>query len=281
MRVHVPFVADTTYTAGETCLVPLATLSCVSRRTWLGAGIGVGGLVAAAVGVWYVALRDVAEPATVGEAVTTFRESGGGVAAGRLPAGVYVYETHGFETTDALTGVTHRYPPRSTITVTKGKCGPELRWDVLKGRSTVWTFCRGPAEWTLESQDERHTFFGRTEHTDYTCRDLTFWSKEASAAPRAYRCETDDASEQGEVRLAAQPFVVLPSRRVRTVRVRRTSTFTGAIRGSSVYDFWLDRATGVPVLVTMESATTNDSPVGAVHYQERVALRLTSLTPRR
>ena len=31
----------------------------------------------------------------------------------------------------------------------------------------------------------------------------------------------------------------------------------------------------------MVSRTTNDSPVGDVHYEERVTLRLTSLAPRR
>ena len=60
------------------------------------------------------------------------------------PEGVYVYRTHGFEKTDALTGVTHRYPARSTITVTGDPCGFRLRWDVLEGRSTTWTVCVGP-----------------------------------------------------------------------------------------------------------------------------------------
>jgi hypothetical protein len=57
--------------------------------------------------------------------------------------------------------------------------------------------------------------------------------------------------------------------------------FSGAIRGTSRYDFVLDRQSGIPLRIAMESKTTNDSPVGAVHYEERVVLRLTSLTPRR
>jgi hypothetical protein len=57
--------------------------------------------------------------------------------------------------------------------------------------------------------------------------------------------------------------------------------YTGAIRGTSTYDFWLDRKTGVPVGVRMVSRTTNDSAVGDVHYEEVVMLRLESLRPRR
>jgi hypothetical protein len=37
----------------------------------------------------------------------------------------------------------------------------------------------------------------------------------------------------------------------------------------------------MPVRIVMVSRTTNDSPVGDVHYEEDVTLLLMSLTPRR
>ena len=61
--------------------------------------------------------RDTAEPVTVEDAITSFRmEPEGSASASPIPPGVYVYGTDGSESTDALTGVTHRYPNRSTIT---------------------------------------------------------------------------------------------------------------------------------------------------------------------
>jgi hypothetical protein len=57
--------------------------------------------------------------------------------------------------------------------------------------------------------------------------------------------------------------------------------FSGEIRGSSRHDIWFDSESGVPVKIAMVTRTTNDSPVGDVHYEEDVTLRLTSLTPRR
>jgi hypothetical protein len=249
----------------------------VSRRAWLGAGIGLAsGVAVAGVATWYLVFRDVAEPATVGEAVTSFREHPGNGSP--VPPGVYVYETRGLETTDALTGVTHRYPSRTTLTVTGDQCGFQLRWSVLKGRSSAWSFCIDGGSWKLLSQDERHTFFGRTEHTNYSCPDFPFWSTTASST---YTCTTANATERGVRHIAPGPRVRVGQRLVRTILVRRTSTFTGAIRGSSRYDFVLDRRSGIPVRVVMESKTTNDSPVGAVHYEEHVVLRLTSPTPRR
>jgi hypothetical protein len=65
------------------------------------------------------------------------------------------------------------------------------------------------------------------------------------------------------------------------VHVRTETTFGGETSGTATFDFWLARATGLPVAIEMVSRTTNGSLIGDVHYDEEVSLRLTSLTPRR
>ena len=70
-------------------------------------------------------------------------------------------------------------------------------------------------------------------------------------------------------------------KRVGTVHIRQLISLSGGTRGASTYNIWLDRKTGVPVRIAMVSRTTNDSPVGAVRYEEVVTLRLESLVPRR
>lgn len=75
--------------------------------------------------------------------------------------------------------------------------------------------------------------------------------------------------------------LAVSGRRVATVQVRKTTSFTGEIRGTATHDIWFVRESGVPVRIAMVSRTTNDSPVGDVHYEEDVTLQLTSLTPRR
>jgi hypothetical protein len=74
------------------------------------------GVVLALAATWSLFLRDVAEPTTVSEAVTNFREGTAQRPAvpSPVPEGVYMYATDGLEKTDALTGITHRYPSRST-----------------------------------------------------------------------------------------------------------------------------------------------------------------------
>jgi len=249
----------------------------------LAAGV-VGALAVAIVAAWFFLLRDVAEPTSVSEAVTTFREEEETAPPGpsQVPEGVYVYETDGYEKTDALTGVTHRYPRRSTITVTKDVCGVKMRWDVLRGRSTTWTYCVDPSGWDVVSQDERHTFFGRTERTTYICGGLPF--RPAGDPPGTVYgvdCSTPSARELGTGRVVGRETLRVSGKPIETVHLRKTTSFTGEIRGATTHNVWLARKSGVPVRIVMVSMTTNDSAVGDVRYEERVTLRLLSLTPRR
>jgi hypothetical protein len=243
------------------------------------AALALGGAVA-----WFFVLRDTAEPVGVDEAVTSFRtdtEPTPG-APSPVPEGVYVYATNGYEKTDALTGITHRYPRRSTITVRAADCGVSLLWRVLEGRSTEWIFCVTPKGWELRSQDERHTFFGRTERTAYVCTHSPIRPDPPSVGLRwGVSCSTSDARETGFGTVVAGALVRAAGSTLGATHVRKTTRFTGAIRGTARYDFWFHQTSGLPVKIAMVSRTTNDSPVGDVHYVEDVTLLLTSLEPRR
>ena len=228
--------------------------------------------------------RSGSEPAEVADAVAAFREATAGRAPLEtpVPEGVYLYETEGLQKTDALTSVTNRYPERSTITVTQAPCGVRMRWDVLEGRSTTWAFCIRPKGWTLESQNERHTFFGRTERTTYECAGSPFRpADDRPGAPLETRCSTGSTEETGSVRVVGLETLPVGGDEVETVHVRRTSSFAGETRGRTTHDVWLERESGVPVRIVMTVRTTNDSPIGDVHYEEDVSLRLASLAPTR
>ncbi|HSJ93274.1 MAG TPA: hypothetical protein VK896_04490, partial [Gaiellaceae bacterium] len=223
------------------------------------------------------------EPTTVDEAVTTFREE----LAGRapvdtpVPEGVYVYATDGYETTDALTGVTISYPPRSTITITRADCGFTMRWDVTAGRSTTWTICTGGDGWELASQDERHTFFGRTERTTYRCADTPFRPLVLDpGVVFTVRCSTGASEERGSGRVVGREDLRVGADEIDVVKIRRTTRLTGATRGETSHVVWLSRA-GVPAQLVLTTRTANDAPIGEVGYEEEVSLLLESLEPRR
>ena len=238
-------------------------------------------VVAAGAAAWWFVLRDPTEPVDVEEAVTSFRTETEPGNSSPIPEGVYVYETDGFETTSALTGKTHRYPKRSTITITAAPCGARLLWQVFDGRSTEWVYCVADDGWEIASQDERHTFFGTTERTTYTCESTPIRPEASPPSRWPVRCATDSAEETGVGRLLGTESVRVAGEPVVTEHVRKKTQFSGEIRGFAKHDLWFDSKSGVPVKIVMVSRTTNDSPVGEVTYDEDVTLTLTSLEPRR
>jgi hypothetical protein len=260
----------------------------MSRR-WLAAGAAavVAAAVFAALGGWYVLRRDDVEPATVADAVASFRAQKASAAATghpatSIPTGVYVYETDGFEKTDALGGATHRYPPTSTISVTGDPCGAALRWDVLDGRSTTWQLCLRPEGWTQNVRDERHTFFGIGDRTTYRCHGTAFRpTGDTPGTTFSVACTTGEATERGRGRVVGRESCSVGGSAVECVHVRTRTAFGGETSGTSTFDVWLARTTGLPVAMKMVSRTTSGSLIGDVHYEEEVSLRLTSLTPRR
>lgn len=246
------------------------------------AGLGIAALIVAAAGAaWLFAFRDTAQPASIDDAVRAFRERAdreGSV----VPAGVYVYETRGFERIDALGGTRHAYPARSSITATRADCGTLLRWDVLVGRSTEWTYCDGEDAVALASIDERHRFFGRTETTTYRCTGTLAFPRDAEPGDTwPVRCAAGDVAERGTGELLGLELADVGGVPVDVLHLRVRTSFTGPTTGSAERESWIEPETGLPVRLVMRSDTTNDSLIGDVDYTEDVELELTSLEPRR
>jgi hypothetical protein len=240
-------------------------------------------LLLALAGGWFAFFRDTVEPASIDDALAAYRaqaEAGGT----RIPPGVYVYATDGNESIDALGGTTHEYPARSTITVTRADCGTALRWDVLQGRSTTWTQCTSEdGGEALASVAETHRFFGRTEHTDYTCVDTL--ARPAQSEPGTtwkVACDTENGIvERGTGTVVAHAELPVGEGSVPVAQLRFETTFSDKTRGSTTREMWVERETGLPVRIVLRSTTVNASLLGDVTYRERVQLDLVSLTPRR
>ena len=268
---------------GDSIALPMRPRRSLRSRKLLLALVAIGVAVALAIlAGYFFGFRDTAEPASLDEAVGRFRTEQEPGKGSSIPSGVYVYETRGYEAIDALGGARHRYPLTSTITVTSVDCGTQLRWDVLHGRSTTWTQCRSARGALLHSTHERHQWFGRTERTDYECRNTL--ALPADAMPGAafpVRCVAGGITERGTGTVVGDESLAVGDMQVPVVHVRIHSTLTGASRGTARRDFWVAQDTGLPVRIAMRNDTTSGSLIGDVHYEEDVDLRLTSLEPRR
>jgi hypothetical protein len=233
--------------------------------------------IAAAV-VWALVLRDTAEPASVDDAVRRFREAAqsGDTPA---PAGVYVYATSGEESISALGGTTHRYPRRSTITVTSHPCGMTLRWDVLTTRANTYTVCAEDDGQRLDGWSESHRFFGQDDRTEWRCTD-TAWLPAPGEQPR-YSCSSPDTRQEGSQTVVGDEKVTVAGAEVDAVHLRIEAVERGTARGPLAEERWLEPETGLPLRIVYRVRTANDSPIGDVTFEERYELRLLSLEPRR
>ncbi len=239
-------------------------------------------LAAAGAAGWRLFLHDTATPASLRNALARYRAA---AAAGDtpVPPGVYVYRTTGYESITALGGTTHRYPARSTITVTKAPCGMMLRWDVLETRSTTMTVCAtGAGAQRLDGWTERHVFFGQHDETRWECSGSP-WLTDPSAigTTASHLCDGGDTTQAGTVGVLGEQVLQVGGVPVETIHLRLTAAEDGAARGPLVDERWVERETGLPVRLRYRVRTVNQSPIGDVTFVERYELGLTSLEPLR
>jgi hypothetical protein len=249
-------------------------------------GVGLGAALAvvlagAGAGIWRFALHDTGEPTRIDDALRRFRDRGAG-STGRMPPGVYVYATTGFESVSALGGRRHRYPARSTITVTPDSCGLALRWDVLTTRSNTFRLCTEGRALRLVDWAEEHAFFGQRDRTEWRCDD-TAWLPEdpAPGATSRWRCRSSDTEQNGTLSVVGDDTVLVGPTAVPARRLRATVQETGGARGRLEEERWLEPATGLPLRIAYRVRTKNPSPIGDVTFDEQYELRLVSLQPRR
>ena len=250
-----------------------------SRRKTIGLTLfGVVLLIAAAwTGGFF--LHDSSQAAPVSEALRRFRASERG--SGGL-SGVYLYATKGSESINALGGTKHVYPPKTSITVIEVPCGIQLRWAALEKRSTAWTFCSTAAGIELRSSDERHAFFGQSDHAVYGCAGRLLIPKQpVTGATRPFTCRSNRNLEVGVARVIGRGTVEVGGRRIRAIHVSTDLTIRSRDSGSESVDWWLDSATALPLRIGLRSRTSRKMWVGRVQYHEDLSLRLLSLKPMR
>jgi len=234
------------------------------------------GLVAAVAGG--LLLRDKSQPASVAAALRLFRRDDPSPTGAD---GVYLYDTTGWESLRVLSGPTHRYPATTTITLTRAGCGIRLRWQPLAARSTTWTLCHGDTGFLVTANDEVHTFYGVTDHTDYTCTGD--WPSAAAPGTRsAFSCRAAGGRERGVATLVGRGPVSVGDAQIQAAHIRTTAAVSGGNHGTETVDWWFAPSTAAPVQIAFSSRTSRKEPIiGAAHYREHAELQLASLEPLR
>jgi hypothetical protein len=231
---------------------------------------------------WLV--RDDTAPVSVGKVVQEYHGERAATttlpAGARIPkAGVYSFATNGFEHADLLGGSQHDYPKVTTITIRPVGCGFEQTWTALDKRAEAWTYCAQPDALRTTRFVDLHSFYGRTDDRTYTCTGGAI-PLTAGAAPATITCARDGVTRVDHVKAIGDEKLDVGGTSVATVHVRTATRMSGSTNGTSTYDSWLERSTGLPIRITADVDNASDTPIGTkVHYTERYDLKLTSLEP--
>ena len=197
--------------------------------------------------------------------------------------GVYTYATTGRESIDALGGRSHRYPDVSTITVTHDACGAVHTWRPLRERWDATTTCPGDRGQELTLYRSHHQFFGIDDTRDFVCDPGSLWYPPTTepGATWTVQCGFEDIRVRRTGTIIGTDRVQVGADSVTVLTFELHDEISGASVGINDRTVQVVPDTGLIVTLEMLVDVENDSPIGDVHYVERVHLRLTSLVPHR
>lgn len=205
------------------------------------------------------------------------------VVAALAEPGVYLYRTTGFEKIDAMSGVTHEYPPDTAITVTVDGCGVLLRWDALQERREEWRLCATPAGIELQQESlQYHEFFEQETPETVRC-DLPVTVVPLSdepVEPVALTCTIADRPWLPVWEVLETDTRVVDGETIEVRHVRMTIANESRLFEHYVAD-WMLAPSGLPIELTVLKQSKSESIVGDVVYDEQLHLELTSLEPLR
>jgi hypothetical protein len=246
----------------------------VKRRKTLIIGGTVLGLALVAGAILAFAFWDRATPVQEEDVAATLDVAVVGEEPGDF--GLYVFETTGFETTDALGGARHDYPAETFLTLQPGGCGTLVRWQALEQRWSEWDHCE---DLSLAGWQSYHEWFGVGNHDVWSCPEPV-----ATAGPVGDSWEAECAKETGAERIRyeviGREVLTIGGEEIETLHVRRTDENTGTTLGSGVTDIWTLPGTPLIVQRTVDSTTITESRIGPVEHHEEYTIRLLSVYPR-
>jgi hypothetical protein len=242
------------------------------RRAWVIAGIGLG-LIVVVGGIVIISFRDTATPVSAGQVTEGF----GDLVVGTEPGdpGLYRYATAGYETTDALGGSRHSYPPETFLVLQPGGCGTVIRWHVLDERWSETEHCgvEIPVRWTAYNR-----WFGVEETGVFVCEASPPGLPPAGGTWSA-RCGSEDTMREAAWEVVGTETLDVAGTTVPTVHIRKTTSSSGKTEGTSVTDTWYLEGTLLPVKEIGDNRSVTSSPIGPVTYREEYQVELTSLVP--
>ena len=201
----------------------------------------------------------------------------------RPGAGVYTYDTTGYERTDALQGAHREYPKETAWTVRHTSCGVIERWEPLRERWSESEGCVDPTGFALSRFAMYHEFFQQSDTRTFKCKAGYVFKYAAKVGDTwNFECDTPETHMVMKVIVLGREPVNVGGRSIDATHMRYEATMTGGIRGTNIQERWVDDANKLPPLrLTNVTRTRADSPFGDVAYDEEFTLHLRTTEPQR
>jgi hypothetical protein len=167
---------------------------------------------------------------------------------------------------------------------TRGASCLHSRWDVLQTRFDAVTACRrADGGWRLVSQSESHEFAGHLDRRSYRCTPTSTWRPAhlRTGTTWSSRCAIEGTTTADSSTVLGPRTITVAQHPVATVLLTTRTRVSGDTTGTGTTRTWVVPATGLTIRRTTANVSATDTIVGAVAYEERATLQLTSLRPRR
>lgn len=255
------------------------------HRLWA-LGIGLAVLVAAvAAGAWFFMLRSPTTKVDVRQALRLYRQgqsSADGAQDGELPpSGVYRYETSGAERL-SVGGITRTFPTSTSVIVTDARC-TTMRWEPFEQHVESLVACPSSGgSLSIRAIPSYEEIAGTQTTMVLDCPAGTFLLPPDPRPGRRWRTTCHGSGQTVTVsgQVVDTGSVAVGGTEVPAVHTRLTMSMSGAESGTNPNDYWLSATTGL-ILRQSETVDVSQSagPLGAVHYDERMSIALTSIDP--
>jgi hypothetical protein len=198
-------------------------------------------------------------------------------------SGVYVYDTAGYDETDALTGSRHDYPSQTTYSTERSGCHWVSRWQPVQERWDESEACKTSKGVTLKRYSMYHEFFHRGIREDFLCGSdaLVLPWVQTPGDRWTFRCRSTGTTLDMTVNVVGFESLRVGGKTVRAVHIHYEGKVTGDDEGVQIQDRWLESKSGWFLRISSSSQVSTESPFGRVNYRESYRIDLTSLTPRR
>lgn len=193
--------------------------------------------------------------------------------------GVYTYAAQGYETVSIGNG-RHDYPDEVPASIRRTQCGFRLEVYVLEEHTDIDEFCADAGGLSLASSLKTVTFYGQTDTGGWSCETPVMLLPLDGSAPPQGVCRSESSDAVGPVTLVGREELRIDGQAVAVTRVRWEAETDRRTEGWLRLEFWFD-ASGLPVRIEREAATTSQTPLGTTDYYEIAAYQLVSLTPQR